>query len=171
MEANLLIVEGWLPDYALRDAVTEFGRGGYDYLVASGGPMERGTLVSGYATYAAIAAASLRRMGVPSDRVLEAPASRTYRNRTFQSARSVAQLLRARRLQPRGLNVVTAGPHARRTLVVYRKTFGDQTPVGVLSVPPQDYDPERWWRSSEGLKVTVTESFGWLYESLLSSGR
>jgi hypothetical protein len=45
--ANILVVEGWLPDYALEEAVQEFREKGYEYIVAAGGPMSQGNLVSG----------------------------------------------------------------------------------------------------------------------------
>jgi hypothetical protein len=36
VKANILIVEGWLPDYALRMAADEFKNNGYDYVVTTG---------------------------------------------------------------------------------------------------------------------------------------
>ena len=171
VEANVLVVEGWLPDYALQEAVNEFRNGHYQYLVASGGPIEKGHFITGYDTYAAIAAATLRKLGFPNDRLIEAPAAKTFRNRTFESAKRVRTKLNDLGLNLQGLNVVSEGPHARRTWMVYRKVFGQMTEVGVIAVTPQNYDPERWWASNEGLKSTLTEGLGWAYELLLNSGR
>src|SRR5205809_1069129 len=56
--ANVLVVEGWVPDYAIEAAITEFAGKHYDVLVTSGGPMRAGALVSGYDTYSALAAAA-----------------------------------------------------------------------------------------------------------------
>jgi hypothetical protein len=169
--ANVLVVEGWSPDYALEWAVQEFDRGQYEVLIAAGGPMERGSLVSGYPTYAEIAAATLVRLGVDPARVATAPAEATLRNRTYVSARGVRELLDVHAVEPRGLNLISLGTHARRSWVVYGKTLGDQCAVGVLAVPPEDYDPARWWASSAGVKSTIVEAVGWFYESLFGSGR
>jgi len=163
-EANVLVVEGWSPDYAVEAALAEFRSGSYEVLVASGGPMPLGTLVQGYGTYAEIAAASLRSLGLEGRHLLVAPAEPTLRHRTFHSAVGVRQALLERGLEFRGVNIVSVGTHARRSRDVYRKVLGDRCPVGVIAVPSQDYDPERWWGSSEGVKATVTEGLAWVYE-------
>lgn len=36
VKANILIVEGWLPDYALKMSYEEFRKNGYDYIVTTG---------------------------------------------------------------------------------------------------------------------------------------
>lgn len=36
VKANILIVEGWLPDYALEMAYNEFRKSGYDYIITTG---------------------------------------------------------------------------------------------------------------------------------------
>jgi hypothetical protein len=169
--ANVLVVEGWSPDYALEWAVQEFDRGRYDLLVAAGGPMERGSLVSGFASYAEIAEATLSRLGVDPARLGAAPSEAAIRNRTFASARGVRKLLDGHELKVDGLNLITMGPHARRSWVVYKKALGDRYAVGILAVPPRDYDPARWWASSAGAKSTIVEALGWAYEALFDSGR
>ena len=171
VEANVLVVEGWLPDYALEEAAQEFKKKGYEHLVTAGGPMDLGQLVSGYDTYARIAGATLLKLQVPKDKLIEAPAPMTYRNRTFQSAKAVRAKLDELGIAVRGLNVVSEGPHARRTRLVYRKVFGNGTRVGILTIGSQDYEAKHWWKSSEGVKTTLSEGLGWLFESLFSFGR
>ena len=169
--ANVLVVEGWLPDYALEEAVQEFKEKGYEHLVSAGGPMPQGHLISGYDTYARIAGATLLKLQIPKEKLIEAPAAKTYRNRTFESAKAVRAKLRELGISVQGLNVVSEGPHARRTRLVYRKVFGRETIVGVIAIRSMDYEAERWWRSSEGMITTMSEGIGWLFESLFSSGR
>jgi hypothetical protein len=171
VEANVLVVEGWSPDYALAEAVREFQRGGYALLVASGGPLESGSLITGYPTYAELAEASLKRLGMTSGELIAAPAEKTLRNRTFVSAVSVRDLLTRKDLRTTGVNVVSVGTHARRSWVVYSKVLKGQCPVGVIALAPEDYDPDRWWASSGGVKGTLTEALGWLWESLFDGGR
>jgi hypothetical protein len=133
--------------------------------------MPKGYIVSGYETWAAISRDTLARLGAPPDTLLEAPGVKTYRQRTLESARAVRDRLRELGIRPQGINVISEGPHARRTWATYRRVFrGDAVPVGVINVPPQDYDPERWWASSDGVKNTIAEGLGWLYEALFSSG-
>lgn len=171
VEANVLVVEGWSPDYALEEAVQEFNRGDYVLLIASGGPMQSGSLVTGFQTYAELAEASLRQLGVEPANLVAAPAEKVYRNRTYVSAVSVRDLLAARKLNIIGVNIVSVGPHARRSWVVYSKVLQAECPVGIIALPPQDYDARRWWASSDGVKTTLTEALGWIYEVVLDGGR
>ena len=67
--------------------------------------------------------------------------------------------------------MITAGPHARRTWLVYHKVFGAPVPVGVIPYVSQDYDPARWWTSSEGVKDVFAEGLGWVYERCFHDGR
>lgn len=39
-----------------------------------------------------------------------------------------------------------------------------QIPVGVISIPKNDYDPSRWWASSAGIKKTTKDFAGWVKE-------
>ena len=68
---------------------------------------------------------------------------------------------------PAKLNVVSVGPHARRSRLLFRRAFGRQTQVGVVSVPNPDYDPQRWWAYSIGFRTVVGESVGYLYVKLV----
>ncbi|HEY9650475.1 MAG TPA: YdcF family protein, partial [Coleofasciculaceae cyanobacterium] len=36
IKAEVLVVEGWINDYALKDAIKEFERGGYQKLITTG---------------------------------------------------------------------------------------------------------------------------------------
>jgi hypothetical protein len=169
--ANVLVVEGWLPDYALHHALDEYRKGGYELLVTSGGPLESGHHLSAYGDYATLAAATLRKMGMDPKSLVEAPAIKVERNRTYESAREVRAKLGSLSITIRGVNVVTEGPHARRTRLVYRRVFPPGTKVGVIATSSQEFDPDHWWRSSEGIKATFTEAIGWIYEFIFSSGR
>jgi hypothetical protein len=170
--ANVLVVEGWLPENALKEAASEIKRNGYDHVVTSGGPIEEQEwLVSGFDTWASLASAILQKLQIPKDKLIEAPAAESDRNRTFASALVVKAKLDELGITIRGLNVLTEGPHARRSRLVYRKVFDKKTSVGVLSIKSVYYDEVHWWRSSVGIEDMLEQGLGWLYESLLSSGR
>ena len=70
-----------------------------------------------------------------------------------------------------GLNLMTRGLHARRSWMVYRKVFGPGVRVGVISCPPHNYLPAKWWQSSAGLKGVIGETIATGYEWLCDSGR
>lgn len=165
--SSLLVVEGWLDESALKAAVQEFRTGGYEMVFTTGGPTasnpETGDLSD---TYASVAASSLRRLGIPADRLQMVPCGTTERGRTFASAVALREHLRSRQQPVPALNIVTEGPHARRTRLAYERAFGDDTAIGIISVKGLEYDAEHWWRSSEGMKEVISESAAYLYSRL-----
>ncbi|MBW4640730.1 MAG: hypothetical protein KME05_21390 [Gloeocapsa sp. UFS-A4-WI-NPMV-4B04] len=42
IKADILVVEGWLPDYALKPVLTEFKKGSYKRIVTTGIPLPTG---------------------------------------------------------------------------------------------------------------------------------
>ena len=89
VSANVLVVDGWLPDYCLQLSIDEFRSRNYEYLVTAGGPLEQGYFLSDYGNYAHLAGATLKKLGFPGDRLIEAPAPERLRNRTFESINCV----------------------------------------------------------------------------------
>jgi uncharacterized SAM-binding protein YcdF (DUF218 family) len=170
VEANVLVVEGWIGDDALAAAAREFIRGGYECLVTSGGPLSKGHFLSSYQTFGALSAAALRKLGCPEEKLIDAPSAKTARHRTFESARSVKRALEEKHIVVRGVNVITEATHARRTRTVYRRVLDGGVPVGVIAAAPTEFEIERWWRSSEGIKQVLTEGLGWFFEAALGSG-
>ena len=76
---------------------------------------------------------------------------------------ALREWFRANDFHPRTVNVVTEGAHARRTRLLFQKALGDETRVGVISIRSPDYDGERWWRYSEGLKEVLPEAIAYVY--------
>ena len=60
-------------------------------------------------------------------------------------------------------NLVTQGPHARRSFIIFKRVLTPGFDLGVCAVPPRDYDPERWWASSEGFRTVVSEAIAYTY--------
>jgi len=168
--AEFLVLEGWIGREGIRAAVTEFERGGYQYIVSTGG-LASGLWEDQRASYATMAERELMRAGVANDLIIVAPAKDTERQRTYESAVAVLRVLQAKGVHPQAINVFTKGPHARRSCLVFAKVFGPGTKVGVLSWSPPSYAAMPWWRSSERAKTLLAETAGYVFEVLLNSGR
>jgi hypothetical protein len=160
-----------MSDHALLTVIEAFHRGGYQHLVVAGGPIERGGFLSEYRSHAELAAATLIRLGLNPTYLITAPAAPVDRDRTYASALAVREALRVAGLPSVGLNVVSAGPHARRSWLAYRRALGSEFPVGVWAIPPRDYDPDRWWVTSDGVKSTLTEFIAWSHERVVGNAR
>ena len=161
--SGLLVVEGWAPDYVLAVAQMEFETRHYSRIYVTGGPLDRGAPLAEFKTYAALGAASLVKMGLDPKVVEIAPAPGVRQDRTYASALALKHWLQERHVSLAQLNVITMGPHARRTRLLYSKAFGPETTVGIMSVPSQDFDPRRWWQSSAGVRTVVGEVIAYAY--------
>jgi hypothetical protein len=155
--ARLLVVEGWLDDDALDDAVVIARSGGYERVVTSGGPIEAWRELQTWPTFAERAADYLRRRGVRAPSVDAAPAPATLQERSYLSAVAVRDWAHKEGLSPTAIDVFSAGVHARRSRLVYRLAFGAGVAVGIVAAPPHGYALERWWSTSDGAKTVLGE--------------
>lgn len=171
VSANVLVVEGWLSDENLHTALSEFNQGKYELLVTTGGPLPKGKYLSGCEDYAELSTQTLRKLGMTQSQLLTATSPGGAKHRTYRSAAAAKDKLASRRLPLKGINILSSAVHTRRTGLVFQKVFGPSIPVGTIALAPEDYDPERWWTSSEGVKVVFSELLGWGYEYFLGSLR
>ena len=86
VDANILVVEGWIHKYAIRGAAEEFYRGGYKEVYTTGGP-ENGTgeYVNDYQTSTSIGAEILKNLAVQEDHVQMAASHVNGRDRTYET--------------------------------------------------------------------------------------
>lgn len=165
---EILVVEGWLPDYALEEAVGEFGDKGYSLLVATGGPLAKGDYLIKYKNYAELTAVTLRESGLSEEKIRAVPAPSVKKDRTYASAVALREWLSATGLNVKGFNVISIGCHARRTWLLFKKAFdGADVEIGIIAEPNRDYDPERWWGSSAGVRSVIGESIAYFYARFL----
>jgi hypothetical protein len=164
-DAGAFVVEGWLDDDSLSEVLHQYGAHHYSVVYATGHPVEPGSRIRDYGTYANYGAARLRELGLPN--VVAVPSPARARDRTFSSAVALRDWLRGHGGVPREITVFTAGPHARRSRLLFQKAFRDAADVGVIAAEPREYDTRRWWVSSAGFREVTGEAIAWLYARLL----
>jgi DUF218 domain len=164
---GVLVVEGWEPDYMLERAIAEFREGHYSRLYVTGLPLQQGAPLSEYKNYAFIGAATLVKLGLGTNEVQAVPTGAIRRDRTYATALSLKHWLREHDLAPTKVNVLTSGPHARRSRLMFEKALGKGVTVGVIAIPPDDYDERHWWHSSQGVRNIIGEALAYAYARLL----
>jgi len=168
VDANILVVEGWINEYAIRAAVKEFQSNHYQRVFTTGGPVEgTGGYINDFMTSASVGADLLRKAGVPEQSLQIVPSRVMDRDRTYGSAVALRNWFRQHKMVVSGIDVVTEDLHARRTRLLFEKALGDKVAVGVIAIPNPDYDAKRWWRYSEGLKDVLSEAATYVYARLL----
>ena len=168
VDNGALVVEGWVPDYALQEAITEFRKGHHSQIFVTGGPLENGAPLSEYKTFAELGAATLLRLGLDTNAVQAVPAPKVRLDRTYASAVALKSWLGSHRVTEKNFNVISLGPHARRSRLLFEKALGNDYKVGVIAVENQAYDAKRWWASSAGVRTMTDEMIAYVYTRLWS---
>jgi len=164
---SFLVVEGWAPDYALVEALKEFNAHPYQKLFATGVPIEHGAPLAEYKTYAELGAATLLKFGLTTNAVEAVPAPFVRQDRTYTSAVALKKWMADHSISATNINVLTVGPHARRTRLLFHKAFGKGVSIGIISMPPADYDKRNWYRSSQGFRDVTGEFIAYTYARLV----
>ena len=160
---GILVVEGWLPDYALKKAKERFQQGNYQLLVTTGGEIGAGYHLSEFKTWAEIAASTLKNLDFPEDKIMTAPVHKNFKkDRTYHSIVELQKKLYEEGFNEASIDMVSLGVHARRSWFLFQKVFSSVN-VGVIAIYPNTYDTARWWLSSEGVRNVISESIAYLY--------
>src|SRR4029077_1036164 len=168
VDANTLVVEGWIHEYAIRTAVKEFQSSHYQRVFTTGGPVAgTGGYVNDFMTSASVGADLLKKWGVPDERLQMVPCRVTDRDRTYGSAVALRNWFRDHNVVVSGIDVVTEDVHARRTRLLFQKALGKDVQVEIIAVAIVVYPAIRWWHYSQGLKNVVSEFAAYLYARLL----
>lgn len=168
VDNGALVVEGWLPDYALQEAIAEFRKGSHSQIFVTGGPLENGAPLSEYGTFAELAAATLLRLGLETNAVVAVPTPRVRVDRTYASALALKSWLETHGIAETNFNVISLGPHSRRSRLLFEKALGRDYKVGVIALESQAYDTKRWWASSAGVRAMMDEMIAYVYTRLHS---
>ena len=164
--ARVMVVEGWLPRYAYREAARRFGEGRYDRIIVAG-VRDDDFRRSGDGRPDDFGVSDLVASGVPRSHVYTAIAEHASRDRTYHAAVAVKDALDSQRMAEAPIDVVTLGAHARRSRLIFGKALGEDRHVGVIAVEDRLYDPAHWWRSSEGVRTVVGEAIAYAYARLI----
>jgi len=167
MKSNVLIVEGWLPDYALEATIKKFETNHYTQIYTTGGPLSVGSYLKEYKDYAHLAKASLVAMGMKDEDITAVAAEDVKRDRTYHSALALKRYLQEHNQSVEVMNLTSLGPHARRSTMLFQKAFGGKVKIGSIAIEHEDYDASEWYASSAGVRTTINEAIAYLYIVLL----
>jgi hypothetical protein len=167
VKGEVLVVEGWLPDYALVEVKERFEKGKYRLLVTTGGRIGTGYHLSGYKTWASLTAARLNKLGIPPEKIMSTSQSViNKKDRTYHSILALNERFKKDNLLVKSMDVVSLGVHARRTWVLYKKVFASAS-VGIIAIQSKGYDPLKWWLYSAGVRGVISEMIAYLYVQLI----
>jgi hypothetical protein len=170
MHQGVLVVEGWIPDYAMEEAKRVFESHSYKFLVVTGVPIEQGYYISKEKNFARLAVLTLKELGMKEEAIVPIMVANAPRDRTYATARQVRVWLDAKSITD-PVDVFTLGVHARRTWLLYRLALGNKYTSGVIASSDRSYDPHAWWKTSSGFRTVTSEIIAYVYAKLLFNPR
>ena len=168
ISADVLVVEGWMPDDALKQAFKEFKSGAYRQIITTGTPVEKGSFLTEYKNYAELAAASLKKLGLSPEKVIAVPTPAKIKDRTYAAAVTLRQWLSKTNPLLKSVNLYTYDVHTRRSWLLFKKALAPKVKVGAIAAKTVEYNPKSWWKSSAGVRTVLDEFIAYLYAQFVS---
>jgi len=160
---GLMVIEGWIHDFALDEAMTIYRAGNYSKIVCTGVPLETGSFLLQYKSYPEMTAARLRKLGIPEEQIMVAVADETKKDRTYMAAIALRKAFITDNLKETNLHLITTGPHGRRSRMLFQKALGKNYTIGITCLDASSYNPEDWYTCSEGVRSVIGEFIAYAY--------
>lgn len=160
---GVMVVEGWIHDFALDEAVIMYRAGNYSRIVCTGTPIETGSYIQEFKSYPEMTAARLRKMGIPEDQIVVTVADDNKNDRTYLAAVAMREGIMAYNINETSLHLITTGPHGRRSRMLFKKALGKEYHIGVTCLDESSYDADDWYTCSEGVRSVVGELIAYTY--------
>ena len=163
VNGDIMVVEGWLPYYALEEAVEDFQDGSYKLLVTTGGPLPQSSYLVEYGTVAELAAAMITKIGFDTNKLVPIPTPAVDSDRTYASAIELNKWLDSANMNIESLDIYSFGPHSRRSWLLFQYVFDPAIAVGIVAIENRSYDSRKWWKTSSGVRTVLSEIIAYFY--------
>jgi len=165
--SEILVVEGFIPDYALRKTINIFNEGKYRLMIITGKQRTHGSQLDHYRNDGVYAAATLEKLGLDPEKIKVIALENDIRkDRTYASAVAVKEWLEGEGKPISAIDVVSIGCHSRRSRYLFELAFDRETEIGIYAIENMSYNPDKWWRSSQGFRNVMEETIAWVYAVL-----
>lgn len=163
---GLMVVEGWIHDFALDEAVTLYRSGNYSKIACTGVPIETGSYIQEYKSYPEMTAARLVKMGIDPGEIVVAIADYEKKDRTYLAAVALREAIIAYNIEETDLHLITTGPHGRRSRMLFQKALGKDYNIGITCLEDSTYDYDTWYLYSEGVRSVIGEFIAYTYAKI-----
>lgn len=162
IDASVLIAEGWLPDYCLEEVARIAIRTHCTTIFTTGGPLEHGSFLQEYKTYAELSAATLRKLVPDSIAVVAVPSVFVKKDRTWTSALYFRYWIDSTGNHVSRGNLCSQATHTRRSRLFFRRALKNRD-IGSFALEDREYDAGCWWAASSGVRSVIDELVAYLY--------
>jgi uncharacterized SAM-binding protein YcdF (DUF218 family) len=164
---GLFVVEGWIHDFALDEAVRIYRAGNYSKIICTGVPIETGSYIQQFKSYPEMTTARLLELGIDKFEIITSVSEETKKDRTYVAATAMRSHLIAHNIVETNIHLVTTGPHGRRSRLLFQKALGKNYNIGVTCLDDSGYEPDRWYAYSQGVRSVIGELIAYVYAKFL----
>jgi uncharacterized protein (DUF1684 family) len=163
--SDMLVVEGWIPEYGLKNAIDYYHDHHYKYMVITGVPITQWSYSSPYSNMADASARSMREMYFRDSIYTASIPSTVVRDRTYSTAVALKMKMLEGRIPYQKFDLYTMGAHARRSHLMFEKAI-DTLISGVINETDLSFEPDNWFRTSYGFRIVSSEYISYMYSRL-----
>lgn len=164
-KAEVLVVEGWIPDQGIRNAIDYYYGNDYKMMIVTGVPISQWTYTSPHTNMADATAETMRRMYFRDTIHTVSIPSSVLRDRTYATAVALKMQLNEMNLAHQTFDLYSMGAHARRSHLMFSKVFKNQH-IGLVTDTDPSFDASKWYRSSRGFRTVFGELVSYFYARL-----
>ncbi len=163
VDTKTMVIEGWVDDNVLEEALRYYKKNGFENLIVTGLPVTKRKLFSYYENTAQLAVAQLKKMGF-DDTVYQAVIpSGIVIDRTFNTAIAVKILFDEHPEWERNFIIYSEGTHSKRTKLMFDKVFGNSYKIGIIAGKEKIFDSKHFWRTSKGFRTVSNELVAYIW--------
>lgn len=164
LDAGILVIESWLPDASIDSVATWIKHQSPGQILVPGTIFSSGLDYLPFPDQASFTRQRLIDAGVDSVGIVTLVYEPVQRDRTYHAALVCKAWLQRHDITPGNCTVVTLGPHARRSLYLYKLAFkGTGFQIGVYAIEPVNYSSRNWYQFSAGVRTLIGEWLAWFY--------
>ena len=160
---GLMVVEGWIHEFALDEAVAIYRDGNYSKIICTGTPIETGSYIQQFKSFPEMTEARLLKLGINPDEIIVTISEETKKDRTYSSAIALREAFMSYNIGETKLHLITSGPHGRRSRMLFKKALGQNYQIGITCLVPSNYDVKTWYTCSEGVRCVIGELIAYSY--------
>lgn len=166
VKSKTLIIEGFVPTYAVKGALEYYKENGFERLILTGIPIVNYEFTAPYRTTALATLIAVRKFGFTDTVYIADIPTNIFTDRTYHTAVATRMLFDENNW-PKNFDLYSVGVHARRSRMMFRKVFDSSYDIGVIAHKDRTFDPNHWWRNSKGFRNVSNEFVATLYVMML----
>ncbi len=153
---DIMLVEGWISEKAVRNAVHVFYKNNYHKIISIGIKFDNDNVGEKGKHL-------LMKHGIPENSIVVlSPELIKKQSKTVIAAKALKDWIESQPRKIKAINICTEGVHAKKSFIIFKNILEPATHVGIVSLPPSDYNPHIWWLSPLGWKWVVYDFIKYL---------